>query len=235
MNKDIDMRLIYEWNTKRSKLEFAIKECEFQLANARKRLDELENDFKFYIGSLVVPIIICIILSTLINLLYSQESIGNYIVAVVLDFFQVTLFCLYIILLPCNVYYLIKTKIMLNLNKEHESTTVTPPPIVGSIHGYKALEEPSFRSEYNKLTYVLTRYYSYIEKMDNLLKLIKSPFYDMTIEELKAELNTIPFYESIAPSNTFSSNMSRKAHRKALLLLMGIVILVILIVMGLFQ
>ena len=43
------MRLIYEWNTKRSKLEFAIKECEFQLANARKRLDELENDFKFYI------------------------------------------------------------------------------------------------------------------------------------------------------------------------------------------
>lgn len=232
MTKDIDIRLIYEWNTKRAKLEFTIKECEFQLASARKRLDELQNDLKFYIASLIAPIIFCIILSSVINLLYNHQSVGNYIVALALDILRSTLICLYVVLFPCNLYYLIKTTLLVNLNKEHESITITPPPVVGSIRGYKALEEPSFRSEYNKLTYVLTRYYLNIETMDNLLKQIKSPSCNITIEELKTELDKIQFYESIAPSNTFSSNMSRRTHRKAILIMIGFALLAILAIIG---
>lgn len=79
----------------------------------------------------------------------------------------------------------------------------------------------------------MTRYYINLEKMNELLQQIKSPTCSMNLEELKCELEKFPIYEDIAPSNTFSGRMSKKAGKKAKFLFIGFVLLMILASIGL--
>ncbi len=57
-----DPNLLYELNMARRRLDLEIIAAEKQLENVKKRLKGLQQDLYFYLGFLIVPVIVFIIL-----------------------------------------------------------------------------------------------------------------------------------------------------------------------------
>lgn len=213
MENNTDIRLIYEWNEKRAKLDFAIKEIEHQLASAKKRLKGLQQDFIVYVVFIVVPLVLYMTLDWMIQLFSPDARSQHAILYLFLTGLSLIILCIYVIFLPFNIYHLIRTIILLKQNKESSSHEFAPPPLAGSTphNSLPNQEEPTYRSEYNKLIFVLTRYYLNQDIMDDLLKKINSVPCTITLLELKIELSNLPFYEDIRPANSYPKAAEKQA------------------------
>ncbi len=221
---EIDMRLIYEWNARRAKLDFAVAEAEHQLASVNKRLKSLWYDFAIYLAMCTVP-----------WLLYRLLLMIPYIPAiwyVLLVIFRYVLLCVYVILLPFNLYYLAKTIALLKINNPKEPQ-FTPPMPEGSLRDTQPQREPNYRCEQQKLIFILSRYYLNQDIMDQMLRKIKSGTSSINLADMKLELDKLPFYESVRPADADASvGTSRRPRTRTtwLLVLSGAIILLRLMI-----
>ena len=103
---------------------------------------------------------------------------------------------------------------LLQINKEND--LAVDLPLLEGVRKWKepVYQEKTFRSEHDKLLLVLTRYYLNQERLEQLHKQILTNSNDITLEDLKTELNKLPYYEDIKPANVFDSAMQRKAKKK---------------------
>ncbi len=202
-----DPRLLYELNIQRRRLDLEIIAAEKQLENVQKRLDGLKHDLYIYLGLLTVPVIVFVILNVF-SMIPSKSFM--YILVVILKYL---ILCIYIIMLPANTYHLIYAIILLRINKEND-LAVDLPLLEGVRKGTEPIyQEKTFRSEHDKLLLVLTRYYLNKERLEQLHKQITANSCKLTLEDLKKELNKIPYYEDIKPANVFDSSMQKKAKK----------------------
>ncbi len=105
----------------------------------------------------------------------------------------------YIILLPYNVYYLIRTIKSLRANRM-SAEPLTEPPRAGALAGRLAEPERTCRAEQQKLIYILSRYYLNQDIMKQLKQELDSDTCAMTLTELECELDKLPFYEEVRPA-----------------------------------
>lgn len=124
MDDAMRSRLLYEWNTRRTKLDYAIAQMERQLASVNKRLDSLKHDFALYVGMLTIPVILYILIALVTNIL---SPLSGFVFLVVFVIFRDVLLCVYIIFLPFNIYYLIRTMQTIKGNEESSENMADPP------------------------------------------------------------------------------------------------------------
>lgn len=194
--KNHNFQLLYEWNAKYDKLNFAIREAEFQLESVNKRLRMLWYDLAAYAGMIVIP---WLLIQLLLLLPYDPTAI----VLILLMGFRTILTFVYVFSLPFTVAYLIKSIGLLVLNSESraEKDFIQPIP-QGVRRGAKLEHERTYRIEQKKLVYVLSRYYLSRDAMDELRQQLDSENCTITLEELKDRLKQYPLYEEILPANS---------------------------------
>lgn len=189
------IRLLYEWNAKYDKLNFAIREAEFQLDSVNKRLRMLWYDLAVYAGMIVFPFL-------LIQLLLLLPYDPTAIMLILLMGFRALLTFAYVFSLPFTVAYLIKSIGLLVLNSESRAETDFIQPIPQGVRrGAKIEHEPTYRMEQKKLVYVLSRYYLSRDAMDELRQQLDSDNCTITLDELNDCLKQYPLYEEIRPAN----------------------------------
>lgn len=205
-NTNADYRLLYELNMYQRKLDLEIAAAEHQLSSVQKRLTSLVHDLYMYLAFLIVPLLVCAVLNAFTAI--PSASILFFVFSIV----SRIIICAYIILLPANVYHTIKTIMYLRLNRERD-IPVDLPLLEGVRKGDKVPQEPNFRSEHDKLLLVLSRYYLNQDTVKELYKQIQKPSCEMTLADLKAQLNKLPVYEDIQPANLYSGAMEKKAKK----------------------
>lgn len=223
MEDYIKDRLLYECDSMRAKLNLEITATEHQLDSVKKRLAGLTHDVYVYLAFIFVPLL----LIGLMSLFPTRPSVMQIIFQVIYTILLIT----YILSLPFNIYHFIKACMLLHINKESSDTTITPPPLEGTLKGRPPQQETTYRSEYEKLIYVLTRYYLNVEALDNLEKKINSDNCTLTMAALKIELMKLPIYEDIHPADTFSSSMAKKTKKIAWIIFGTILFLIICYIM----
>lgn len=229
MDDGTSASLLYEWNKEKGRLDYAITEAESQLVSVNKRLKGLWQDLTLYVGILVVPVIFWFVLRHVGAWLLRTDALvfSNTFVYVLLEGASALLICVYILSFPVLANCLLKTIVLLFLNREiPQQTEGLLPPEKGKLH--KELDrEPTYRIEQQKLIHVLSRYYLYRDNMKELRKKIDAG--SISLDSLKKELEGFIYYETIHPANEFGSAMTRKARQGVFIVLFGIVVLFLLL------
>ncbi len=199
-------RLLYECGTMRAKLNYEIEAAERQLASVSKRLVGLKHDLYIYIGFILLPLVLLGILSGL-------GALSGILLEPFINIMYTIMLFLFIFGLPFNIYHLIKTCMLIRINRENPDVLVALPPKEGTYKNGKIPAESNYQTEYQKLIAVLTKYYLHVEKLDKLEKEIHAKDCTMTMYELKLEFMKMTFYEDIRPADIFSSTMAGNAKK----------------------
>lgn len=227
-----DIRLIYEWNTVKNKIDYAISETELQLTSVNKRLQSLRHDLAAYIGLLIVPQLLFLLLDFLLNKQMEKITIligstFSYMILIPLTFLRELLGCVYILAFPFLVFHLVKTILLLRMNRESpDNAEYALPTEASKYHDAPEEREPTYRAEQQKLVCVLSRYYLYQDDLERIRKEIDAGSIQMPT--LKYELSRFTLYEPVRPVNGFSSDMVQKARRTTFLILIPIAAIFIL-------
>ncbi|MDE7252192.1 MAG: hypothetical protein K2O32_04540 [Acetatifactor sp.] len=223
MDDNMRSRLLYEWNTRRTKLDFAIAQMERQLASVNKRLDSLKHDLTLYAGMLTIPVILYMLIALVTNIL---SPLSGFVFLVVFVIFRDVLLCVYIIFLPFNIYYLIRTMQTVKGNEE-PSENIAEPPREGTSKD-EPKPESTYRSEQQKLVFILSRYYLYQDALNQLKRELDTADCTMTLAELKQKLNQYPFYEEVRPAAPAKDMSARTQWFFILLVFSALISLVLL-------
>ena len=219
MDDSTRSRLLYEWNTRRTKLDFAIAQMERQLASVNKRLDSLKHDLALYAGLVIVPPLLYLALSLVTNVLH---PLSGFLFLVVFVIFRDVLLCGYLIFLPFNIYYLLRTAQTMKRNEE-PSENIAEPPREGT---GEPQSESTYRSEQQKLVFILSRYYLYQDIMNQLKRRLDADDCAMTLAELHQEMSRLPFYEEVRPA---APVRDMGAGMRGILALLAFVALIVLV------
>lgn len=196
MDKQTKNELLYKLNVKYNQLEYAIQETEFQLASVNKRLRMLSQDLVAYLGMIVLPGLLFLLLLLL------PDNYSTSLILIILTAFRVFLGYAYVFSLPFTIANLIKSIALLLLNSESRADAEFSPPIPKGVRrGVKPQNERTYRIEQKKLTYVLSRYYLSRDALDELNRQLECNDCEMTLQELNDKLNQYPLYEDIKPAN----------------------------------
>ena len=211
-------RLLYECETMRAKINYEIEAAERQLASVTKRLVSLKHDLYIYLAFIFVPLVVLGLLAGLI-------ALSGILLEPFLQTFFSLLLILFIMGLPFNIYHIIKTCLLIHVNKEAPEKMGCLPPEEGTYKDGKIPIEPNYQTEYQKLIAVLTKYYLHPEKLEQLEKQIHEKNCILTMYELKLEFMKMTFYEDIRPTDIFSSTMVKKARA-----ITGIIFIILIII-----
>lgn len=222
MDDAMRSRLLYEWNTRRTKLDYAIAQMERQLASVNKRLDSLKHDFALYVGMLTIPVILYALIALVTN---NLSPLSGFVFLVVFVIFRDVLLCVYIIFLPFNIYYLIRTMQIIKRNEE-PTENIAEPPREGTSKDES--KESTYRSEQQKLVFILSRYYLYQDAMNQLKRELEAEDCTMTLAGLKQRLNQYPFYEEVRPAAP-AKDMSARTQYFFILLVFAVLVALVLI------
>lgn len=220
-DKQPNQQLLYEVNMYRRKINLEITAAEQQLASVERRLTDLKQDLYVYLGFLTAPILLCWVLTIVSGLFFSPIT---YIIFEVVKFI---ILCIYVIMLIPNIYNLTKTIILLWINRESDEPA-TLPPVESTHKGGKAPQEESYRMERDKLILVLSHYYIYREKLEQLHQKIHSVSCNMTLVELEYELEQLPIFEDIQPASSRTGAMGEQVKGKTKMIMCAIVLAVLL-------
>lgn len=223
MDDSTKSRLLYEWSTRRTKLDFAIAQMERQLASVNKRLDSLKHDLALYAGMLTIPLILYMLIVLVTNILH---PLSGFLFLVVFVIFRDVLLCGYIIFLPFNIYYLIRTMQTIKRNEE-PSENIEEPPREGTSKD-DPKPESTYRSEQQKLVFILSRYYLYQDAMNQLKRELDANDCTMTLAELKQRMNQFPFYEEVRPAAP-AKDMSARTQWFFISLVFSVLIVLVLL------
>lgn len=198
-------RLLYEVNSKSLQLESAIQQTAMQLNNVNKKLDSLWYDLKLFTGLLIGEWLLRVVLYFLSSHFMYTNSAGATIYVLIQFFCSLYLIISAWILMPLTLALAAKSLILVIENRERD-VEFAPPPLEGELRGSPPEREKNYRVEQKKLVYILTRYYASQDKLKQLHKQLESDPESLSLIELKAQLNQIPFYEQIRPANPNINN-----------------------------
>lgn len=224
INKQPNQQVLYEISMYRRKIDLEITAAEQQLASVERRLTNLRHDFFVYLGLLSVPAVLSVVISILSSVLYTP------IIFLFFDIINFVVLCIYVSMLPANIYNFTKTIILLWINRENDEP-VRLPPVEKTGKGVPAPQEESYRSERDKLQLVVSRYYVYRDKLNQLYQNVNSSSENMTLVGLKSELKKFPVYEDIQPASPLTGTMGEQVKRKTKVIMLAIVSAILLSVL----
>lgn len=197
----------YIWETEKQHLDYEIGKVEGQLKNCRFRIDLAKREMIVCSFSVFAPLFFILFTGSLSP--KDGSLIGNLIVAAGLTIGLVAQ-VLYICLLPFLAYYMIKG-IILYLVNTYEPVKDEAVRAVSGLEKENPKPEESYAVEERKLMRVLSCYYEYRSRMEQLKWQITQGEVTMTAEELQEEIDQWVFYEEIAPANPFYRKMAGRA------------------------
>lgn len=211
--------LDYVWKAEKQHLEFEISKLEGQLRNCRARFGLLKREMIVCISLVVVPGIVFLIIPGLpIN---SGFRILNNLLTAARDTAGLVTQTFYVVLLPFLVYYMLKSIILYRMNfKEKgafEELTVLDP-----YNREPPEPEETYAAEETKLIRILSIYYDYRIRMDQMQEKMIADELTLTADELKKELEKLVYYEEITPVNPYSKKVGKQA--KFIAIIAGIVV-----------
>lgn len=194
----------YIWETEKQHLDFEIGKAEGQLKNCRFRIDLAKREMVVCGFCVFAPLLLILFTGSLSS--GGGTLIGNLIVAAGLTL-GLVLQVLYLCLLPFLTYYMIKGMVLYLVNtyepvKEDILLTVSGSEEAASY------PEKSYAAEERKLMRVLSRYYEYRSRMEQLKWKLAEQELSMTAEELQEEFDQWAFYQEIVPADPYSPKMA---------------------------
>lgn len=214
----------YAWRTAKQHLDFEIGKVEGQLRNCRGRMNLAKNEMIICISSVFIPFIIVLVLQT-----YPagvENAIINHLLYAATSVISLLLFVIYMCLLPFLVYYMVKA-IMFYLLCKKEAKVKEP---LKEFTGFdKDISDPemSYATEEEKLLRILSRYYDYRSRMEEMKEKLKEDELSMTVEEMQKEMDSMVFFQEIIPASPFGGELVKRA--KILAVVIYIVLILILI------
>lgn len=200
--------LDYVWKTERQHLDFEISKLEGQLRNCRFRLGLLRREMIVCISLVVVPGVVFLVIPNL------PVNSGILIIDKLLSAAQqvaglVTQAC-YIVLLPFLLYYMVKS--IAKYRKNLKDQDAYAELIVRDQFNREPPEpEASYAAEETKLIRILSIYYGYRTRMEQIREELIADELALTADELKEELGKLTYYEEITPMNPYSQKAGKMA------------------------
>jgi hypothetical protein len=134
----------------------------------------------------------------------------------------------YIVSLPFTIYALVKAVFLRILTEKTDADAWEKPPLRSPGTPAKPARESSYIIERKKVLWVLSKYYTYRDKLEQMHKQMEEGTFSMTLEETQAVFEEMPYYVEITPADSFTGEPLRKAKRLTVLLFLllgaGIVI-----------
>lgn len=190
----------FVWKAEKDHLELEISKAEGQLRNCKFRTGLVIREM-IVCGSLVVVPLLIIFVGALFPGQISGSVAGNMLRAGRMTL-ELVFQTFYICLFPFLVFFFVKALIIWLLNKYS-------PPDKKPLEKYEQYRqelpapEKSYAIEEEKLLRMLSIYYMYREKMEQIKYDLSEDALSMTPEELRAELDKLVYYEDIVPADPF--------------------------------
>lgn len=188
------------WKAEKQHLELEISKAEGQLRNCRFRTGLLMREMIVCGGLLVVPLVM-IFVDALFPVYSSGSIVGN-MMAAGRETFDLVLQGFYICLFPFLVFFFVKAIIIWLINKYNRSEK---KPLEEYDPYRKEFPKPevSYAIEEEKLVRILSIYYTYRKKMEQIKDDLTEDEASMTPEELRKELDKLVYYEEVVPAEPF--------------------------------
>lgn len=197
-----NVQILYELKNYQHKLNFEINKLRLQLTFAERKLERTRSDVYICLAMIAVP--------------FCVEAALNYLrTCWPARFMMLAPLCfliklLWVVTLPFTSFALIKSILIKKKNKDTPNF-VWQKPDVRRIPPKSTQEaETTYLAEQKKLAWVLGKYFLYQEHLQQLLQQAQEADESLTLENIRAELKSMPFYEEIKPTNPFKGNLLKK-------------------------
>lgn len=199
--------LDYIWKAEKQYLEHEISKSEGQLRNCHFRFGLLKREMIVCISLVVVPGFVFLVLPGLpVN---SGFRILDRLLGAALEVAGLVTQTFYVVLLPFLIYFMIRSIMRYRINlKEPEARGELA--VLDKYNREPPEPEESIAAEEAKLARILSIYYDYRKRMEQLQEQLITDELTLTTDELKAELDKLVYYEEITPLNPHSQKISKK-------------------------
>lgn len=211
----------YAWRTARQRLDFEIGKAEGQLRNCRSRMGLAKMEMIICIMIVIIPYIFFIVVENF-------SITATDLISVIISFVLSGLHIIYICLLPFLVYFMVKAVMFYILSKKEsikmeslreytEYIKDTPDP------------EKSYVIEEVKLIRMLSIYYDYRRRLDEMQEKLKEGELSMTVEEMREEIDKMAYFQEIVPASPFKGELLRDAKIWAVLIYIILLIIMFMV------
>ncbi|MCH5267952.1 MAG: hypothetical protein J1E62_06375 [Lachnospiraceae bacterium] len=203
-----DSELIQQWNHYRDRLDFEIQKAEHQLAGVEARQKDLRRNLWIYIVFAVCPFILrkgAIRLSDWIAFAVMERGtdFGAYAVEqfayMALVIVKYVMGPIAVLFLPICGYYWIRSVKKYRWHNRKDLQWELPRPRA-ALHEGRNVKAYNYYVERKKVTWILSRYYLYRSKTEEIYREITAHPAKLTLEQLEEELSQMEFYEEIRPA-----------------------------------
>lgn len=193
----------YAWRTARQRLDFEIGKAEGQLRNCRNRMDLAKRELIICIMIVIIPYIFFIVVEK-----FSIPATN--LISVIISFILSGLHIIYIFLLPFLVYFMVKAIMFYVLSKRESLKMESLTEYTGYIKDTPSPEK-SYVIEEVKLIRILSIYYDYRRRLDEMQEKLKEGEISMTVEEMQGEIDKMVYFQEIVPASPFGGELLRDA------------------------
>lgn len=198
--------LDYIWKAEKQHLDYEIAKLEGQLRNCRFRLGLLKREMIVCISLVVVPGILFLLIPVLpVN---SGFGILDKLLSAMLGVAGLVTQTFYVVLLPFLLYYMVKSiiKYRKNLKDKNAYEELT---VLDRFNKEPPEPEESYATEETKLIRILSIYYDYRIRLEQMREKLIADELTLTADELKEELEKLVYYEEITPMNPHSKKAGK--------------------------
>lgn len=193
----------YAWKTARQRLDFEIGKAEGQLRNCRHRMDLAKRELIICIMIVIIPYLFFILVEKF------PISASN-LISVIISFILSGLHILYICLLPFLVYFMVKAIMFYVLSKKESILKESLREDTGYVKDTPCPEK-SYVIEEVKLMRILSIYYDYRRRLDEMQEKLKEGELSMTVEEMQEEIERMVYFQEVVPASPFGGELLRDA------------------------
>lgn len=191
----------YAWRTARQRLDFEIGKAEGQLRNCRHRMDLAKRELIICIMIVIIPYIFFIVLE------HFPIRAAD-LISVIISFILAGLHIVYIFLLPFLVYFMVKAIMFYILSKKESITMESLTEDTGYAKDIPRPEK-SYVIEEVKLMRILSVYYDYRHRLDEMQEKLKEGELTMTVEEMQEEIDRMVCFREVVPASPFEGELLR--------------------------
>lgn len=199
--------LDYIWKTEKQHLEYEISKLEGQLRNCRFRFGLLKREMIVCISLVVIPGIVALLIPNL------PVNSGFWILDKLLGATQETaglvVQAFYLVLLPFLIYFMVKSIMQYRINLKERDAYVSLT-VLDQFNRELPEPEESYATEETKLIRILSIYYGYRTRLEQMQEKLIANELTLTPDELKNELEKLVYYEEITPMNPHSKKAGKK-------------------------
>lgn len=192
------------WKAEKDHLELEISKAEGQLRNCRFRIGLLKREMIVCGGLIVLPLVM-IVVGAFFPLYSSGSVVGNMMVASG-QTLELVFQCFYMCLFPFLVFFFVKALVIWMINKYHP-TDKKPLEEYDPYRKELPKEEISYAIEEEKLLRMLSIYYMYRDRMEQMKCDLAENQLTQTPEELRTELDKLVYFEEVVPAEPFKREM----------------------------